>query len=77
MTANADTVPVGSDGLIYLPYLMGERSPVLDPNARGVFFGLTARHTKSHMTRAVLEGITLHKDIILKCYMRWILILRP
>ena len=59
MTANADTVPVGSDGLIYLPYLMGERSPVLDPNARGVFFGLTARHTKSHMTRAVLEGITL------------------
>ena len=46
MTANADTVPVGSDGLIYLPYLMGERSPVLDPNARGVFFGLTARHTK-------------------------------
>ena len=59
MTANADDIPVGSDGLIYLPYLMGERSPVLDANARGVFFGLSARHTKSHMTRAVLEGITL------------------
>src|SRR5574344_99003 len=59
MTANADKISVGAEGLIYLPYLMGERSPVLDPNARGVFFGLSALHTKSHMTRAVLEGITL------------------
>ncbi len=59
MTKKAAECPIGSDGLIYLPYLMGERSPVLDPNARGVFFGLTARHTKAHMTRAVLEGITL------------------
>lgn len=59
MTAQAATVPSGSDGLIYLPYLMGERSPVLDPEARGVFFGLSARHTKAHLTRAVLEGITL------------------
>ncbi|MGN1281927.1 MAG: xylulokinase [Succinivibrio sp.] len=59
MTDNASKIPVGSDGLLYLPYLMGERSPVLDPNARGVFFGLTARHTRAHMTRAVLEGITL------------------
>lgn len=59
MTEEASKIGAGSDGLIYLPYLMGERSPVLDPNARGVFFGLSARHTKSHMTRAVLEGITL------------------
>lgn len=59
MTKNASEVPLGADGLIYLPYLMGERSPVLDANARGVFFGLSAIHTKSHMTRAVLEGITL------------------
>lgn len=59
MTKQASGVPSGSDGLIYLPYLMGERSPVLDPEARGVFFGLSARHTKSHLTRAVLEGITL------------------
>lgn len=59
MTGEADTVPVGSDGLLYLPYLMGERSPVLDPEARGVFFGLSARHGKAHLTRAVLEGITL------------------
>lgn len=59
MTAEAAAVPAGSDGLIYLPYLMGERSPVLDPEARGVFFGLSARHSKAHLTRAVLEGITL------------------
>lgn len=59
MTENASKIPLGSDGLIFLPYLMGERSPVLDPNARGVFFGLSARHGKSHMTRALLEGITL------------------
>lgn len=59
MTAQAAKIPAGSDGLIYLPYLMGERSPVLDPEARGVFFGLSARHTKAHLTRAVLEGITL------------------
>ena len=59
MTSKAASVPVGADGLIYLPYLMGERSPVLDPEARGVFFGLSARHTKAHLTRAVLEGITL------------------
>ena len=59
MTAEAASVPSGADGLIYLPYLMGERSPVLDAQARGVFFGLTARHKKAHLTRAVLEGITL------------------
>ena len=59
MTSEAATVPSGSDGLIYLPYLMGERSPVLDAEARGVFFGLSARHKKAHLTRAVLEGITL------------------
>lgn len=59
MTAKAAEIPSGSDGLLYLPYLMGERSPVLDPEARGVFFGLSARHGKAHLTRAVLEGITL------------------
>lgn len=59
MTANAEKTPLGADGLIYLPYLMGERSPVLDPEARGVFFGLSARHTKAHLTRAVLEGVTM------------------
>ena len=43
---------------MFLPYLTGERMPYSDPNARGVFFGLSLRHGKAHMTRAVLEGVT-------------------
>ncbi|MBQ8568871.1 MAG: xylulokinase [Oscillospiraceae bacterium] len=58
MTAEADTVPIGSDRLLYMPYLMGERTPHLDPNARGMFFGLSAMHTKKHMLRAVMEGVS-------------------
>jgi len=57
LTAEAATAPAGSEGLLYLPYLMGERTPHLDPLARGVFFGLTARHTRAHMIRAILEGV--------------------
>ena len=53
----AASVPPGADKLLYLPYLMGERTPVLDANARGAFFGLSARHTRAHMARAVLEGV--------------------
>ena len=53
----ASEIPIGCDKLIYLPYLMGERSPVLDTSARGVFFGLSAIHTKLHMARAVMEGV--------------------
>jgi xylulokinase len=49
-------VPSGADGLIFLPYLQGERSPVWDPHARGVFFGLSPRTRWPHMVRAVLEG---------------------
>lgn len=51
-------VEPGSDKLIYLPYLMGERTPHLDPDCRGVFFGLSAIHTKAHMLRAVMEGVS-------------------
>lgn len=51
-------ISIGCDRLIYLPYLMGERTPHLDPNARGVFFGLSAMHTRSHLLRAVMEGVT-------------------
>lgn len=51
-------IPAGSDKLIYLPYLMGERTPHLDPDCRGVFFGLSAIHTKAHMLRAVMEGVS-------------------
>ncbi|MEI6132239.1 MAG: xylulokinase [Bacillota bacterium] len=47
----------GSDGLIYLPYLMGERTPHLDADARGVFFGLSARHEKKDLIRAIMEGV--------------------
>ncbi len=58
LTTEAATVPPGSDGLLFLPYLTGERTPHADPHARGAFIGLTLRHTRAHMTRAVLEGVT-------------------
>jgi xylulokinase len=57
LTERAATAPPGSEGLVFLPYLTGERSPHLDPRARGVFFGLTSRHDLSDMTRAVMEGV--------------------
>ena len=57
ITAAADTVPVGSEGLLFLPYLTGERSPHKDPFAKGAFIGLSLRHTRAHMARAVLEGV--------------------
>ncbi len=58
MGKDAASVPVGSNKLIYLPYLMGERTPHLDPDCRGVFFGLSAIHTKKDMIRAVMEGVS-------------------
>ena len=57
LTAEAGKVPVGSDGLLWAPYLMGERTPHLDPNARGALIGLTASHTRGHVVRAILEGV--------------------
>ncbi len=57
LTKEAQRAPAGCEGLIFLPYLMGERTPHLDPDAKGVFFGLTARHTRSDMIRAILEGV--------------------
>lgn len=57
LVAEAEVVPPGSEGLVFLPYLTGERTPHLDPDARGAFVGLTARHTRSHMTRALMEGV--------------------
>ena len=53
----AADVPAGSDGLLFLPYLTGERSPHPDPLARGAFVGLTVGHDRRHLTRAVLEGV--------------------
>lgn len=57
LTAEAAEVHPGADGAIWLPYLMGERAPHLDPHARAAFVGLTASHTRAHLTRAVLEGV--------------------
>jgi xylulokinase len=54
----ADHVPAGSEGLQFLPYLSGERTPHPDPLARGAFIGLTLRHGRDHMTRALLEGVS-------------------
>ncbi len=53
----AGGAPIGSEGLVFLPYLTGERTPHADPNARGVFMGLGLRHTKAHMARAIIEGV--------------------
>ena len=57
LVAGAAEVPAGSEGLIFLPYLTGERTPHPDPSARGAFVGLTVRHDLRHLTRAVLEGV--------------------
>jgi xylulokinase len=57
LTALAAEIPVGCEGLLFLPYLTGERTPHPDPLARGAFIGLTIRHTAKHMVRAVLEGV--------------------
>jgi xylulokinase len=57
LTEEAARVPAGSEGLLWAPYLMGERTPHLDPNARGALIGLTASHTRGHVIRAILEGI--------------------
>ena len=64
LVTEAARVPAGSDGLLFLPYLCGERTPHPDPLARGAWIGLTNRHTRGHLTRAVLEGVAFGlKDI--------------
>lgn len=57
LTAEAARVPPGADGLLWAPYLMGERTPHLDPDARAALVGLTASHTRAHVVRAILEGV--------------------
>ncbi|MDO4266715.1 MAG: FGGY-family carbohydrate kinase, partial [Eubacteriales bacterium] len=54
----AEGVPIGAGKLIYEPYLMGERSPHLDPDCRGTFIGLSAGHTRANLIRAVMEGVS-------------------
>ena len=58
MDKEAELSPIGCNRLLYLPYLMGERTPHLDPDCRGVFFGLSAMHTRRDLLRAVMEGVT-------------------
>jgi xylulokinase len=58
LMAEAQAVPPGSEGLLMLPYLAGERTPVFDPQARGVMVGLTLRHGRGHLFRAAYEGIS-------------------
>ena len=57
LTSEADQVKAGSDGLFFLPYLAGERTPHNNPDARGVFFGLHLGHTRGHLVRSVMEGV--------------------
>ncbi|GAJ23232.1 unnamed protein product, partial [marine sediment metagenome] len=53
----AESIKPGSEGLIVLPFLMGERSPIWDINARGVFLGLSLMYSKAHIVRATMEGV--------------------
>lgn len=62
----AQSVAPGAEGLIFHPYLTGERSPIWDANAKGSFVGLTLRHTKAHLVRAVLEGMALNLNLVLQ-----------
>ncbi len=60
-----DSSPVGARGMLFLPYLLGERSPRWNPDAKGAFLGLTLEHTRADLVRSVLEGITVNLGIIL------------
>jgi gluconokinase len=66
LSSLAENVAPGSDGLVFLPLLAGERAPYWNANARGVFFGLALYHEKKHMIRAVLEGVVYRIDSVVK-----------
>ena len=57
LTALAETIPPGSEGVVFLPYMAGERAPIWNPDAKGVFYGLSFDKTKGHMVRSALEGV--------------------
>jgi gluconokinase len=57
LLSSLGTIPAGSDGLIFLPYILGERAPIWNSDTCGVFFGITAQHKQEHFTKAVVEGI--------------------
>jgi xylulokinase len=68
MNTSAAKSPPGANGLLYLPYLLGERAPRWNPNARGAFVGLDIRHDRADMIRAVLEGVTFNLRVILDAF---------
>jgi xylulokinase len=59
LTAGASRIPAGCEGMLWAPYLFGERTPHLDPEARAAFTGITASHTRAHFVRAVMEGVAM------------------
>lgn len=66
LTELADRIPAGAEGLLFLPYLLGERAPIWNVHAKGSFYGLTLQHTAAHFAKAVLEGICLHTYSIVR-----------
>lgn len=68
MDQQAEQSPPGANNLLFLPYLLGERSPRWNPNARGAYIGLTMKHTRADIIRATLEGITLNLRVILEAF---------
>ncbi len=68
LNAQVEKSPPGANGLFFLPYLLGERSPHWNPLARGAFIGLTIRHTRADMIRAVLEGVTMNMRVVLDAF---------
>lgn len=63
---DAESVPAGADGLLFIPYLYGERAPVWNADCTGRFVGIRSRHTRAHFARAVLEGVLLNLDLSVK-----------
>ncbi|HUI72436.1 MAG TPA: xylulokinase, partial [Spirochaetia bacterium] len=68
MNREIEKSPPGANGIIFLPYLLGERTPRWNPDAKGAFVGITLEHTRADMMRAVMEGITLNLSIILDIF---------
>jgi len=66
--AVANEIPAGSEGALFLPYLSGERTPYQDPFAKGIFFGMTLRHSYKHMVRAIMEGVAMSLRLSLEIF---------
>jgi gluconokinase len=71
LLAEAEAVPAGSEGLVFAPYILGERAPIWDARARGVLMGLDIRHTRAHMVRAALEGVVFCLYSIARALPEW------